>query len=92
MNEIPRLKVIRPSNKSTTRFEGFLYEGNLKEVNAFYDKYKDNPWLFFKDFPKEQKNNSISNIGMSIDMKWISCKVNNKDFKDWLHDLLYKVE
>lgn len=103
MSEIPKLETfstygteIHCDDGNSNLDEEYKFKAvsirSLKEVNTFWDKYKDNPMLFFKDFPKEQKDNAISNIRMNIEMKWISCKVNNIDFKDWLHDLLYKVE
>lgn len=51
---------------------------NLKEVNAFYDKYKDDENSFWADY----------NVIWKIYAK-VRDKVN---FKDWLHDYLYKVE
>lgn len=86
MSEIPKLRVIRPSDKSTTRFEEFLCEDNLQEVNTFWDKYKNNEKLFMRDYPKEYEYYLeyllLNRCNIHNDLNWY----------DWLHDYLYKVE
>jgi hypothetical protein len=74
MSEIPKLKIIKPLIESTTQFDGFLYESNLKEVNAFWDKYKDNIELFKLDFKGIIEREQVM----------------QHEFNYWLHDLLYK--
>lgn len=59
---------------------------SLKEVNASWDKYKDNEKLFSRDYPREYEcyleHLFLNRANIHNDLNWYS----------WLHDKLYKVE
>lgn len=106
MSEIPKLKLCESvfveniGNKDEINFvvnnhnkEDIITLSSLKEVNTFYDKYKNNMGLFIKDFPEfktywEHREKSLSLCCMQ---EYLYIEL-FKDFKDWLHDYLYKVE
>jgi hypothetical protein len=81
MNELPKLEM-------TTDYEIKInYDDNIDSIKyidfksyksqiAFYEKYKDNPSLIMIDFPNTWKD---------------YCK-NNKEFRDWLFNKLFKLE
>lgn len=88
MSEIPKL--LKQTPKDIEYYcEDDLYIANksLKEVNAFWDKYKDNEKQFMIDYPKQYEyylNHLFSNRTYST--------INDLNWYNWLHDLLYKVD
>jgi len=87
MNELPKLRFIRPLTESTTRFEGFVYEDSYEEVLACWDKYKDNLGLFMIDYTELYNQWEIyrKEKGMYVRDNFIL-------YRDWLHDKLFQLE
>jgi hypothetical protein len=108
MSEIPKLKLCESvfveniGNKDEINFvvnnhnkEDIITLSNLKEVNDFYDKYKDRYLLFFNDYPEYINifENYLKILDTPLNLEsWIIRCLIVEEFKNWLHDLLYKVE
>lgn len=92
MSEIPELQEFKlnPQYWKTSNKElleeyielNYISLTSLKEVNTFWDKYKDNDMQFVKDYPNYELD------AWEIKM---NARGKNITFKDWLHDLLFKV-
>jgi hypothetical protein len=95
MSELPKLEKILfdtkeyeliSRNKKEHKFRKFEFvitEDSYKQQLVLWDKYKDNINLFVKDYPQYE-----------LEMWEIKMKQNKyyNSEKDWLHDLLFKVE
>lgn len=92
MSEIPKLERTHCLNASIGKMEYHYSEQSLKEVNDFWDKYKDNPSDFLMDFP-EYETFFLKEFFLSkTDDRIYKSYGFYPDYLLWLHDLLYKVE
>lgn len=92
MSEIPKLmyyvgNIVNNINDTKSHYSIWIDDINLKEVNDFWYKYKNRPMSFLEDYPEynEEVNDLLKYYEFLSDKYKLI-------FRNWLHDLLYKVE
>ena len=96
MNEIPNLKIGIPEAdiKQWAKDPNRLWYSieQIKEVIAFYEKYKDKAYLLCQDFPQYDKE--IREILNKLEKTYSFDSVARAEFtswyKDWLFNKLFK--
>ena len=87
--EIPKLEVIECDYINNGVNGEYIDLDNLKEVIAFWNKYKDNFTDFIRDFPQYLKPNKIDCVKWNMEGIIFYCKINDIDYNDWLFNELF---